>query len=113
MHESSLARSVLDAVLRLAAEQGAERVLSVAGELSETEHLHSDAIQFHFDAHARGTLAEGARLALELVHVAARCRGCGARYLPEHHVTLCPECGSVEADLLGSPGLRLSSLEIE
>lgn len=113
MHESSLARSVLEAVLRLAEANGARRVLRVSGELAETEQLNAGSIQLHFAAHARGTAAEDAVLALSLVHVEARCRSCGRRYPPQHHVTLCPECGSTEADLLGTPGLRIDALDVE
>ncbi len=113
MHESALARSVLEAVLDLAKQNGAERVRRVSGRLAETEHLHADAIQFHFTAHAKGTVAEGAELDLELVHVQARCSSCRAVYEPDHHVTLCPRCGATDASLLGSVGLAIESLDVD
>ena len=113
MHESALARSVLDAVLDLARKNGATRVRRVVGQLSETEHLHAESIQFHFTAHAVGTPAEAAHLELDLVHVPARCRACAETYPPEHHVTLCPRCGSTDAELLGAVGLRIDSLDVE
>jgi hydrogenase nickel incorporation protein HypA/HybF len=113
MHESALARSVLTAVLDLARTNGVERVRRVSGELSETEHLHGDAIQFHFTAHAVGTLAEAAALDLKLTHVKAKCRSCGTSYDPDHHITLCPTCGGTDADLLGAVGLRIDSIDVE
>lgn len=113
MHESALSRTLLEAVLCLAQERGAKRVRRVVGELAETEYLHADAIGFHFAAHARGTAAEGAAVELALTDVGARCRACGTSYQPEHHLTLCPTCGGTEAELLGTPGLRIDSLDIE
>lgn len=113
MHESALARGLLEAVLQLAQERGARRVRRVVGELAETEHLHADAIGFHFAAHARGTAAEDAALELALTHLEARCRTCATSYRPEHHLTLCPACGSTDADVMGTPGLRIDSLDVE
>ena len=110
MHESSLAKQVLDAAL---AGAGGARVTRVRGWLAETESLSGDSIAFHFAALARGTAAEGARLELELRHVEARCASCGETYAPEHHVTLCPRCGSTAAELLGETGLYVESVDVE
>lgn len=113
MHESSLARQLLRAVLERASAAGAKRVLRVQGWVAETEALAPGAIDFHFTALARGTAAQDARLDLKLTHVRARCKGCGEVYAPEHHLTLCPSCGAVEAELLGKTGVGLDALEVE
>lgn len=113
MHESALARSLLEAALTRAGAEGARRVLRVTGTLAETEALRADALGFHFAAHARGTLADGAVLALSLVLIEARCRACGHTFAPDHHVTLCPCCGSLDAELLGEPGVKVEQLEVE
>lgn len=109
MHESALARNLLAAVL---ARAGGGRVRVVRGWVAETEALSPESLAFHFAAHARGTVAEGARLELELLRVEARCAACGDTYAPEHHVTVCPACGSTDAELLGRTGLGLRALEV-
>ena len=113
MHEAALARQLLTAVLARAAHAGAARVRSARGWIAETETLSTESLAFHFAAHARGTPAEGARLELRLSRVEARCRACGDTYAPEHHVVLCPRCGSADGELLGPTGLGLDELEIE
>lgn len=113
MHESTLAKQLLAAVLERAESAGATRVRKVSGWLAETEALDPQAAQFHFNAVARGTVAEGAELALALTHVEARCADCAHVYKPEHHLTLCPECGSVEAALLGPTGMGVDSIDID
>lgn len=121
MHESSLARQLLEVVLDRAgaADAGArgqakvQRIRAVRGWVAETETLSRESLGFHFAAHARGTVAEGAALELRLVHVEARCRACGQRYAPEHHLLLCPGCGSIEGELLGQTGLGIEALEVE
>lgn len=113
MHEATLARQVLETVLKRSSSAGASRIRAVRGWVAETESLSADSLSFHFTAHARGTSAEGARLQLELIHVEARCRTCGRTYAPEHHLLLCPVCGSTDGEQLGRTGLAITSIEVE
>ena len=113
MHETSLARQLLAAVLARAKAEGACRVRRVQGRLAETETLSRASLAWHFAAHARGTVAEGAHLELELVHVGARCPACGASFAPEHHLLVCPSCGAADAELEGETGLRIDSMDVE
>ena len=113
MHESSLAKQVLSAVLDRVGSEPGGRVVRVRGWLAETESLSHQSIAFHFAALAKGTVCEGAELALDLRHVEARCSACENVYAPEHHVTLCPACGSTEAELLGPTGVYIDSVDLE
>lgn len=113
MHEAGIAHQLLTAVLARAAEVGATRVRGATGWIAETETLSAESLAWHFAAHARGTLAEGAHLELRLVHVEARCRGCGRTYAPEHHVLVCVGCGSTDGELLGQTGLGLETVDVE
>ena len=113
MHESSLAKQILTAVLERVDAEHASRVCVVKGWVAETETLSQESLSFHFAAHARGTPAEGARLELNLIHVEARCRACDTTYPPEHHILLCPACGSTDAELLGREGLGIDAVEVE
>lgn len=110
MHESSLARQIVELCLSRA---HGGRVKKVRGWVAETETLSREAIALNFAAQARGTAAEGAELELELVHVRARCRDCAHEYLPEHHLLLCPKCGATDGEELGETGLKIESLEVE
>ena len=113
MHEASVAKQLLSVVLEHAGQTDARRITKVSGWVAETEALMPDALQFHFSAHAKDTLAARAVLDLELVHVSAHCNECGFEYKPEHHVTLCPECGSSDGTLLGKTGIGVDSIEVE
>jgi hydrogenase nickel incorporation protein HypA/HybF len=113
MHESSLAKQILGAVLERAGTAGARQVRVVRGWVAETEVLSPQSLAFHFSAHARGTAADGARLELRLIHVEARCRACGVQYSPDHHILLCPSCGSSDGEELGKTGLGIDTLEID
>jgi hydrogenase nickel incorporation protein HypA/HybF len=111
MHESSLAKNVLDAVLARARAERAERVLVARGWLADVEAIDPESLAFHFAAHARGTIAEGARLEIARTLVKARCLDCRAEFEPDHHVALCPSCGG-EGELERPTGLGIEELEV-
>jgi hydrogenase nickel incorporation protein HypA/HybF len=113
MHESSLAKQIVEMALARAAESGARSVRRVDGWVAETERLSPESLRLHFARHAAGTAAEQAALNLRLVHVGARCDGCGQEYPPEHHLLVCPHCGHVGGKLLGRTGLGIEALEVE
>lgn len=113
MHESSLAKQILSTVLDRGAQEKVVRVRSVRGWIAETERLSVQSIAFHFEAHARGTIAEGATLELTVRHVEVRCAACKATYLPDHHVLLCPRCGSADGEILGRIGIGIETMDVE
>lgn len=113
MHESSLARKILEAVLEGAAKANASRVRVVRGSVAEAERLSSESISLHFRALAWGTVAEDAVLELSVHHLEARCLTCGAKYLPQHHLLACPHCASVDGELVGLAGVWIDTLDVE
>ena len=112
MHESSLARQILSAVLARAAREQTLAVRSVRGWVAETETLSAESVALHFAALAAGTVAADARLELDVRRVDARCRACTTTYRPEHHLVLCPACGSTDGELLGHTGMGIDAIEI-
>ncbi len=110
MHESSLAKKLLDAALERVRDG---KIIAVRGWIADIEALSPESLVLHFAAHARNTRAEAARLDVRIEQIAARCKQCGERYAPDHHVTLCPRCGSTDAELLGRGGLGIDAIDIE
>jgi hydrogenase nickel insertion protein HypA len=113
MHESTLAKRLLEAAIAIGRQRHARRVVSLHAWIADAEPLDHASVEAHFSLNANGTIAEGARLCLQLSHVAARCVDCDATYLPIGHLTLCPRCGSSEAKLTGRTGAGIESLEVE
>ena len=110
MHESALARQLVQAIVERV--PPGQKALRVRGWLAETEALDAASLSLHIDALAKGTAAEGAALDLKLTHVRAKCDACGAVYLPEHHVTVCPTCGGLEGTLLDRTGMGIDALDV-
>jgi hydrogenase nickel incorporation protein HypA/HybF len=115
VHESSLARQLLAMTLDRAS-QGHElavAVLRVRAWIAETEALAAESVVLQFGALARGTIASGARLELDVRRVDARCAACATEFRPECHVLLCPACGAAEGELLGETGLGIEEIDVK
>jgi hydrogenase nickel incorporation protein HypA/HybF len=113
MHESSLARSLLEVVIDEAHARGARRVVLVRGRIEDPERIDPAGFALLFEGAARGTIAEGARVELAWIAVPARCRTCGREFVPEsHHVVVCP-CGSLDAALVRPTGVTLDAIEVD
>ena len=108
MHEMAITQSVVDAVCDHAA---GRRVQSVKVEVGALCAVVPDAMQFCFELATEGTVADGARLDLDVRPGAARCRSCGEHFELPDLILLCP-CGSADVEVLAGRELRIMSMEV-
>ena len=108
MHEMALTQSVVDAVCEHAA---GRRVHSVKVEVGALCAVVPDSMQFCFDLATEGTVADGARLDLNVRPGTARCRSCGEQFQLTDLILLCP-CGSADVEVLAGRDLRILSMEV-
>lgn len=113
MHEMSLAEGVLQIIEDNAKDCAFTRVKTVWLEVGQLAGVEPDALRFCFDAVARDTLAQGARLEIVEIEGAGRCLECNrpvpvtARYEP------CPLCGGFPVEITGGTEMRVKELEVE
>ncbi|MEQ1910681.1 MAG: hydrogenase maturation nickel metallochaperone HypA [Vicinamibacterales bacterium] len=67
MHEASLMKNLMGKVEQLAREHGAGRVTRLEVKLGALSHFSPDHFREHFELAARGTVADGALLEIELL----------------------------------------------
>ena len=67
MHEVSVIQNLLEHIERYGAEYGLARVTRVVVRIGDEVCLNLESLRFAFEAVSRGTIAEGAELALESV----------------------------------------------
>ena len=65
MHEFSLINDLMRKIESIARDQGAGRVVSLKVKLGSLSHISAEHFREHFEAAARGTIAEGGRLEIE------------------------------------------------
>ena len=67
MHERSLIADLMRKIAAIAREESARKVISVKVQLGALCHLSAPHLREHFAHAARGTVAEGARLNIEVL----------------------------------------------
>lgn len=80
MHEMAVVTSILDAVCERAQEEGATRVVSIDLRIGEMRDIHASLLQKYFDFFARGTMAEGVDVTMEMIPLRFQCDSCGRVY---------------------------------
>jgi hydrogenase nickel incorporation protein HypA/HybF len=108
VHEMAITQSVVDAVCEHAA---GRRVHSVKVEVGALCAVVPDSMQFCFGLATEGTIADGARLDLDVRPGSAQCRACGERFELHDLILLCP-CGSADVEVLAGRELRILSMEV-
>ncbi|WP_326547080.1 hydrogenase maturation nickel metallochaperone HypA [Mycolicibacterium sp. ND9-15] len=108
MHEMAITQSVVDAVCEHAA---GRRVHCVKLEVGALCALVPDSMQFCFELATTGTVADGARLLLDVQPGAAYCRTCGQNFELPDLILLCP-CGSANVEVVAGRDLKILSMEV-
>jgi len=113
VHELSLIASVFDVLEEKAREHGATRVSAVVLRVGALSGAVPDLLESAFDAYKGGTLAEGARLVLEVVPVKLRCPDCGGATAREEADFSCAGCGSRRVEIVEGRELVVEKIELE
>ena len=108
MHELAITQSVVEAVCEHA---GGRPVRSVHVQVGALCAVFPDAMRFCFDLAAEGTLADGARLDLDIQPGSARCRTCDAQFALSDPILLCA-CGSADVEVLSGRDLKILTMEV-
>jgi hydrogenase nickel incorporation protein HypA/HybF len=108
MHEMALTQSVVEAVCEHAA---GRRVHSVRVEVGALCAVVPDAMSFCFEMAVEGTVADGARLDIDVRPGTAHCRSCHAHFELTDPILLCP-CGSADVAVLAGRDLKILSMEV-
>ncbi len=72
-----------------------------------------DCLRFCFDAVARGTIAEGAKLDIVIIAAEARCPACQRVTKLDDRFEPCPICANPERHIIVGGELRLAELEVD
>jgi hydrogenase nickel incorporation protein HypA/HybF len=104
----AITQSVVDAVCEHAA---GRRVHSVKLEVGALCAVVPDSMHFCFGMATEGTLADGARLDLDVRPGRAHCRSCDSEFELHDLILLCP-CGSADVRVLAGQELKILSMEV-
>ncbi|MBQ9407503.1 MAG: hydrogenase maturation nickel metallochaperone HypA [Desulfovibrio sp.] len=119
MHEASLAQGLLHTATKAVAEYNAkhtakpvQRIAGLHCELGLISCVELKTLTACFEMLAEGTIAEGARLTVEVAPLACHCRQCGHAFSLKKRLFVCPQCGNENIHFNGGHGLTLMALHV-
>ncbi len=117
MHEVSLVAAMVEQVEEVARVQGFERVTEVRVGIGAWSGVEPSCVEFCFPEITRGTVLDGARLAIEPIAVELQCQSCGERSTPPSEMDAgawsCAHCHSAEYRLSQGKEFKIVDLEVE
>ena len=113
MHEVSLVESMVALVEDERRRQYFSRVRAMCLYVGALGHVEPDALRFCFDAVTAGTIADGAKLTIEMIPGEGVCSGCHLVVPIDDLFAACPLCGNNHVRVTAGVELRLADLEVE
>ncbi len=113
MHEFAITESLLSIVLEKAREVNARKVTRVDLLVGRLTGYVPECIQLQFDILSHGTEAFGASLAFHQPSTRLHCRRCNLDYSTDSQDITCPECRTLEIDILSGSELYIESIDVE
>ncbi len=110
MHEMSIAVELVRQLESLAGANGIQRVESLAVQAGAMRGIVPEALDIAFASAGEGTVAEGAKLELEIVPAVAKCRLCGCQFEPSVDSYLCAGCNQADVDIIQGNEILLTSV---
>ncbi len=112
MHETMVAKNLLDSIAAEAAKQRAKPIIARIS-CGTFNAVNDEVLKFAFDAIAKGTLCEGMKLQIEHKTIQGKCSSCGRQFDFDLTKPACRHCGCDKFDLLPDPPLLLEEIEFE
>ena len=113
MHELTITESLLEIALRHAKNANANRITDLYMVIGELSSVIDDSVQFYWDIIAKDTPAEGATLHFQRNPTEILCLDCEFKYHPLNNQMACPNCESININILSGDEFFLESINIE
>jgi len=111
VHEVGIMHQALEIALRHAEQAGGAPIRCIHLRIGVLSGVVEDALRFAFTCLAEGTLAEGGRLAIEVVPMRCFCAACDREYETLDPLDTCPGCAA-PCPPLGGQEIEVASLEL-
>lgn len=112
MHEAMVAQSLLAAISAEAAKVNAEPITAKVS-CGQLYAINEQALQFAFQALARGTPCQDVTITVEQIPLQAKCKDCNKTFNAGIDSALCPDCGGNNFKLLPDAPMLLEEIEFQ
>lgn len=113
MHETAIAQEILRIVERAAKQGGAKRITKIRLVAGELRAIVPQTLEWCFTFVSGGTIAEGAKIELEVVPVRVRCKSCGQESTISQAEFVCSSCRSSDLEVVTGMEFIVRDIEVE
>jgi len=113
MHEYSIVQSLLDSCEDHAKQNNSEKVSKVVVKIGVMSGVEPDLLQTAFDTFKEGTICEGCEFVINIQPIVIKCHNCSKESTLTKNEYYCPECESIELDIIDGEEMYLMQLELE
>jgi hydrogenase nickel incorporation protein HypA/HybF len=112
MHETSVAKNIVDLIL---AEKSRQKAKPVSAKITcgSFNCVNDELLKSAFQAAAEDTACEGMQLEIEHIPICSKCRKCNKIFEFDVTKSKCSKCGSEDFDFLPDEPLTLKSVEFD
>jgi hydrogenase nickel incorporation protein HypA/HybF len=113
MHELGIIQSIFTTVEQVATENKLKSISKVVLKVGALRQIVPEFLQYAFTSVTEGTIAQAAKLEIEIVPITAKCSNCGAEFGIEEHVYACPKCESAAVKIITGKEIVIENIEGE
>jgi hydrogenase nickel incorporation protein HypA/HybF len=113
VHELSVTESILNTALRYAVKEKALKVTDINLVVGDLSSIIDESVQFYWDILSKETICEKARLHFRHIPASIQCLNCDHKFILQHELIPCPQCSSMNIQILGGDEFKMDSIEIE
>ena len=111
MHEIGIAEDILKIIKKRAKEEGLVQVKRAQVKIGEMYMVGKEELASTFDMVSKGTIAEGARIEVDIIPLAIKCSECEGIVKGKEFSLSCPTCGSMNLGVLSGEELIVEGIE--
>lgn len=113
MHEMSLAVNIIELAEQAAREANARSISRIEIVVGELAGVSMEALEFSLSVATHETMAQSAKLNMEVISGSARCNGCGQTFHLPQLWAVCPHCNDFSYEILTGKELKIKTIDIE
>lgn len=113
MHELAVTESLLAIVVQSAKDNHAQKVTDITLSIGALSSIIDDSVQFYWNHISEGTIAEGATLHFIRIPATLLCLNCNTEFTLEDELSPCPNCHSINLNIIAGEEFQVDSIEIQ
>jgi hydrogenase nickel incorporation protein HypA/HybF len=113
MHEVGIAQGLMKIIEDTARKHGSSHVSEVRVRIGKLSACVPESLDFAFGVVTEGTVAEGAKLNIEVVPARGRCDTCNIDFDVKELIFLCPQCQQITTHIVSGKELEIAEIEVE